>query len=91
MNHQEPITTAEYTYTAVFEPAQEGGYVVYFPSLPGVVTEGETLEEAREMATDLLTGYLELLHERGQPLPASDSWEESNPIREPLTIRLRTV
>ena len=40
MNHQEPITTAEYTYTAVFEPAQEGGYVVYFPSLPGVVTEG---------------------------------------------------
>ena len=43
------------------------------------------------MATDLLTGYLELLTERGQPLPASDSWEESKPIREPLTIHLRTV
>ncbi len=91
MNHQEPITTAEYTYTAVFEPAQEGGYVVYFPSLPGVVTEGETLEEAREMATDLLTGYLELLVERGKPLPASDAPEAPEPIREPLTVKLRTV
>ncbi len=64
MNHQEPITTAEYTYTAVFEPAEEDGYVVYFPSLPGLATEGETLEEARAMAADLLTGYLELLLER---------------------------
>ena len=61
MNYQEPITTAEYTYTALFEPAEEGGYVVHFPSLPGLTTEGETLEEARAMATDLLTGYLELL------------------------------
>ncbi len=91
MNHKEPITTAEYTYTAVFEPAQEGGYVVYFPSLPSLVTEGETLEEAREMATDLLTGYLELLLERGKPLPASDIPQPSEPIREPLTVKLRTV
>jgi predicted RNase H-like HicB family nuclease len=91
MNHQEPITTAEYTYLAVFEPAEEGGYVVRFPSLPGIVTEGETLDEARAMATDLLTGYLELLRERGKPLPASDPAGEPEPIREPLTVKLRAV
>ena len=91
MNHQEPITTAEYTYTAIFEPAEEGGYVVRFPSLPGLVTEGETLEEARAMAADLLTGYLELLLERRKPLPASDTLEAPEPIREPLTVKLRTA
>ena len=91
MNHQEPITAAEYTYLAVFEPAEEGGYVVRFPSLPGIVTEGETLDEARAMATDLLTGYLEPLRERGKPLPASDPAGEPEPIREPLTVKLRAV
>jgi signal transduction histidine kinase len=47
---EEPITATEHTYTAEFEPAEEGGYIVRFPSLPGLVTEGESLEEARSMA-----------------------------------------
>jgi predicted RNase H-like HicB family nuclease len=34
----------------LFEPAEEGGYVVTCPALPGLVTEGDTLEEARLMA-----------------------------------------
>ena len=33
-------------YTAVFEPAEEGGYVVTVPALPGCATEGDTFEEA---------------------------------------------
>jgi predicted RNase H-like HicB family nuclease len=37
------ITVDEYTYTAVFEPAEEGGFIVTFPALPGLVTEGDTL------------------------------------------------
>ena len=45
----------------IIEPAEEGGYVVTCPSLRGVVTEGETLEEARAMAADAIAGYLELL------------------------------
>lgn len=32
----------------VFEPSDEGGYTVYVPSLPGCISEGDTLEEARE-------------------------------------------
>ena len=69
MARAQTVATAEHTYTAVFEPAEEGGYVVSFPALPGIATQGETLEEARAMAADLLKGYLEILHEDGRPLP----------------------
>lgn len=57
------------SYTAVFEPAPEGGYVVYVPALPGLVTEGETLEEARRMAVDAIEGYLAVLKEDGEDIP----------------------
>ena len=30
----------------ILEPAEEGGYTVYVPSLPGCISEGETEEEA---------------------------------------------
>jgi hypothetical protein len=41
-------------YTAVFEPAEGGGYIVTFPAIPDLATEGETLEEALVMAVDCL-------------------------------------
>ncbi|MEK7611109.1 MAG: type II toxin-antitoxin system HicB family antitoxin [Patescibacteria group bacterium] len=50
-------------YTAVFEPAEMGGYVVSVPSLPGCVTQGETFEEASRMIKDAIGGYLEVLRE----------------------------
>lgn len=50
-------------YTAIFEPAEEGGYVVSVPSLPGCVTQGETFEEASLMIKDAIKGYLEVLRE----------------------------
>jgi len=37
--------------------------------LPGLVTEGNTLEEARAMAVDAIRGYLEVLTKDGQPIP----------------------
>jgi predicted RNase H-like HicB family nuclease len=46
-------------YQVVLTPDETGGFVVTCPSLPGLVTEGDTLEEAREMATDAIRGYLE--------------------------------
>lgn len=58
-------------FTAVLEPDEEdGGYVVTFPAIPDLATQGETIEEAREMAEDCLRGYLEVLRETGRPLPA---------------------
>ena len=50
-----------YNFTAIFEPAEEGGYVVYVPAIPGCVTQGETFEEAEMMAKDAIEGCLNVL------------------------------
>jgi predicted RNase H-like HicB family nuclease len=55
----------------VFPP--EGGFVVACPALPGLVTHGETLADARTMAQDAMEGYLESLIRDGEPTPESDS------------------
>ena len=51
------------------EPAEEGGYIVSAPALPGCVTQGETKEEALEMIQDAIAGYVASLKQRGEPLP----------------------
>lgn len=56
-------------YTAVFEPAEEGGYVVTVPALPGCVTEGDTFEEAVYMVKDAIEGYLYVLKKHGENIP----------------------
>jgi antitoxin HicB len=55
-----------YRYAVIFEPADEGGYVVTCPALPGLVTEGGTLDGARAMAQDAIRGYWESLAEDGE-------------------------
>lgn len=60
------------TYTFVFDPDPEGGYVVTCPALPGLVTHGRSLDEAREMARDAMEGYVGVLIEDGEAVPESD-------------------
>lgn len=57
------------TYTAVFEPVEEGGYIVSVPALPGCATQGETFEEAVAMIKDAIKGYLVVLKEEGEDIP----------------------
>jgi predicted RNase H-like HicB family nuclease len=63
------MASCEHRYTVFFEPAEEGGLVVTCPALPGLVTEGDTFEDARTMAADAIRGYLESLVKDGMPLP----------------------
>jgi len=56
-------------FTVVMTPDETGGYVVTCPALPGLVTEGDTLEEAREMAADAIKICLESLARDGETLP----------------------
>lgn len=51
--HKETI----YQYEAIFDP-NGAGYTVTVPKLPGLVTEGDNLNEAREMAKDAVRCYL---------------------------------
>ncbi|MDE2058386.1 MAG: type II toxin-antitoxin system HicB family antitoxin [candidate division NC10 bacterium] len=75
----------EYSYTVLFEPAEEGGYVVTCPALPGLVTEGDTLAEAREMAQDAIRAYLESLRKDGLPVPP-DREIKLKPVKEKVRV-----
>ena len=44
-------------YRVILTPDETGGYVVTCPALPGLITEGDTLEEARAMATEAILCY----------------------------------
>lgn len=74
---------SEREYTIILQPdADEGGYTVTVPVLPGVVTEGDTLEEAIAMARDAIACHLEALKATGRPIPE----EQAHP--QALTIRV---
>lgn len=45
------------------------GLSVLVPELPSVATQGETIEEAKEMAKEAIETYLEVMHEDGLPIP----------------------
>ena len=57
-----------------FEPSDEGGYTVYVPALPGCISEGNTLEEARKNIREAIELYLE--PEDGQAPPEGGFVEE---------------
>jgi antitoxin HicB len=76
---------AEYSFTVLFTPAAEGGYVVTCPALPGLVTEGETLQEAPEMARDAIQAYVERLRKDGEVIPA-DSKITAEPVKEEIMV-----
>jgi antitoxin HicB len=60
----------EYAYSILLEPdPTEGGYTVTVPALPGVVTQGETMEEAIAMAKEAIQCHIEGLLADGEPVP----------------------
>lgn len=59
----------KYIYPAIFTP-EEGGYCVRFPDLESCYTEGDSLEDAFDMAQDVLALTLYRLEEAGAPIPA---------------------
>lgn len=56
-------------YPAIFIPYNTG-YTVEFPDLPGCVTQGDSLEEAFEMAEDVACGWILTSIEDGEDIPS---------------------
>jgi predicted RNase H-like HicB family nuclease len=56
----------------ILEPSDEGGFTVYVPSLPGCISEGNTVEEAMQNIREAIDLYLEeeplVLPEKAQVL-----------------------
>lgn len=74
----------ECTYTVIYEPAEEGGYLARVPALDAA-TQGETLAEARAMAKDLIQGHIEALLKLGRPVPQETRAYKKG---EKVTVRL---
>ncbi len=59
----------------ILESSDEGGFTVYVPSLPGCISEGETVDEAMKNIREAIDLYLE---------PVEDDWimEENAAVQE---------
>jgi len=56
-------------YTVILHPAEEGGYWVEVPILPGCLSQGETVEETLENVRQAIESHLLALKEDGQEIP----------------------
>jgi predicted RNase H-like HicB family nuclease len=64
------------SYIALIHKDTDSDYGVSFPDLPGVISAGTTLDEARTMAAEALALHLEGLAEDGDAIPEPSSLEE---------------
>ena len=58
------------TYRIVLIPEDDGGYSVIVPALPGCFTQGDSRQEALEMAREAIELHLEALRDDGEEIPA---------------------
>lgn len=66
------MKSTELNYAVIFQKEAEGGYTVIVPSLPGCVTYGKDLEEARKMAKEAIKLYLESLKKHNENIPIQE-------------------
>ena len=64
-------------YVAIIHKDPDSDFGVSFPDFPGCITAGRTLDEAKVMALEALTGHIEVMREAGEPVPAPSSLEEA--------------
>ena len=46
-------------FKVVLKPSDEGGYTIYVPSLPGCISEGDSVDEALANIREAIGLYLE--------------------------------
>lgn len=71
------------SYYAVFDSAEEGGYTVTIPSLPGCISEGDTFEEALKNIQEATELYVEVMLERKE---CPEQKINQRPIIAPVTV-----
>jgi predicted RNase H-like HicB family nuclease len=63
-------------YIALIHKEADSDYGVSFPDLPGVISAGSDLDEARAMAAEALALHLKGLAEDGEAIPSPSSLDE---------------
>jgi predicted RNase H-like HicB family nuclease len=73
----------EITLTAIYEEAEEGGYIGHIAELRGANTQGETIDEVRENLIEAMRMILEANREEAERRLSSDA----KVTRESLTLQ----
>ena len=63
-----------FTYQVMIEPQEEWGFTIWVPSLPGCISEWETIEEAMENIEEAAELYLQTLNKRRKKIPLEKSF-----------------
>jgi predicted RNase H-like HicB family nuclease len=59
-------------YNIILRPEPEGGFTVIVPALPGCISYGKDIKEAKKMAKDAITAYIASLKKHNEPIPTSE-------------------
>ena len=73
----------ELNLTAIYEEAEEGGYIGYIAELPGANTQGETIDEVRENLLEATQMILDANRELAEQRLSKDA----KVTRERITLR----
>lgn len=63
------MNKSQLQYEAIFMPQDDGGFTVEVPGLPGCISEGDTLEEAKNNIEEAIELYIDALRARGKATP----------------------
>ena len=63
-------------YVAIIHKDPDSDFGVSFPDFPGCITAGRTLDEAKDMALEALSGHIEVMREAGESVATPSSLDE---------------
>ncbi|MBF0202915.1 MAG: type II toxin-antitoxin system HicB family antitoxin [Desulfamplus sp.] len=63
-------------YIGIVHKDTDSDYSVFFPDFPGCITAGSTIDEAKKMAHEALSGHIEIMREEGYDIPEPSSPEK---------------
>lgn len=70
------------SYRVILKPEPEGGFTVTVPALPGCITYGSDIDEAKKMVEDAIQVYLESLKKHSEPI-----FDDADTLETQLSIR----
>ena len=86
----EEVLARNYTVIAKAD-LEDGGWVVFYPDLPGVMTQADSYQEIGEMAQDALRAWVEAQIEDGKPIPEPREFQELEWDWSTVGVQLKTT